>query len=567
MKSIFKEKKFYIISVFIVLFIVLSGLYVYDRISIIGNFSILEKKIITNYSKEKFIRKIVVSEDVCNKTKLDKYIKDNFGNFVKIDLSLSDSIKKFVALYKESNTTLTHLKNKKAISERDYLRLNSNLNKLDLAKIDSLILQKSDNSILAEKSYFDGLIFQLKFDYKGAEKAYLEAINLNSDNLKYYYALGNVYYGKYEFSKAIDAFENGLSTSNFNNRKEKSLKFALLFDLASTYMTVNDLDKAYEVYSHIFVIARDYNDMKYEYLSVYNLAQIEMKRGNYEIAINYLKYSLKLASKLNDNKYKAQALNSLSGVYYKYGDYNNGKKNGLKAIKLAKRTLSLNLIAQASLNVCLNYEYLNNTDLAIAYCKQSLGINDVLSNVLERPEYAIKNGFISSFVASVRSYENSLSYYTKAYDMSKQNDLRLLEIESMYGLSDSNNMLGDRVKALKYLDDAINFREKLGIMKEVCDFCKYGVIYWNKKDYKKAISYYETGLDIARKSNNKIAIACSTSHLASINFELKKYKVALDYSNLALNTDKKMYTCGHHYIKYQLDWNNRITKEMENKKK
>ncbi|HSQ97496.1 MAG TPA: hypothetical protein VLL98_02135 [Rickettsiales bacterium] len=567
MKNILTNKKFYIISAIIIFLFIMSGVYLYEKISIIGNYSILEKKIITNYSKSKFIRKILDNQEICNKSKLEKYIINNYNNFLKMNFDLSESIQIFTKIYEESNNTLINLKKIKAISGNDYRAINSNMNNLNFDKIDNVILKKYNNQTLAEKKYFEGLIAELRFDNNLAEKNYLEAIKLNPNNFKYYNVLGNLYYNKYDFIKAIEVLENGKNTPDFNNRKKREEKFSLLFDLSRTYLTVNNLNEAYKIYTYISINAKDNNDIKNEYFAICGLAEIEIKHGNYEIALDYLKYSLKLASKLNSTEYKMQSLNLLSKTYYKYGDYNKGKKNGLKAIKLAKRIVNLDMIAKASFNVCLNYEYLNKKDLAIIYCKQSLGVNDVLGNILERPDYFIANGYITSFFSGTRNYDSSLSYYTKAYEISKQNDLELLEIESMYGLSESNNTLGDKVKALKYLNDTINFKEKLGIFKEACDFCKYGVIYWGKKDYKNATNYYEAGLTFALQNDNKIALSCLASHLASINFELKNYKLALKYSDLALSVDKKIYKCGHHYIKYQLNWEEKITKEMNGGKK
>lgn len=571
MKKIFQNKSFYIILISIIIILALAGIYIYDKVSINNNFLKFEEKFLTNYSKDKFIKNSLVNVNIYNKSKIVKYVKNNYNDFLKKNSNLSASIRDFADIYDDAISILANLKRMEAICEKDYISMNSNLNKLDFGKISDkllyLTLKKNSNDILGEKTYFEGLIAELMFRNELAEKYYLKAINLNGYNPKYYNALSNIYYYKYNFNQAINTLEIGLNNADFNNKKYKNLNFKLLLNSAKVYSVINDYDNAKNTYTYISVVAKNNDNMKYEYLAIYNLANIELNIGNYKTALDYLKYSLKLASKLDNKEYIAQTLNSLSIANYRYGDYSNGKKNGLKAIKLAKKLSNLSLIADASLNVCLNYEYLYKGDLAHIYCEKAIRINNVLNNNLDRPEYSAKNGYIYSFVANVRDYNSALSYYKESYENAKKFGLKLSEIKSMYGLSECNNVLGNKVDALKYLDDAMNLEILLNIEEQACSSCKYGFIYWGKKNYQKAINYYEKGLIKAFVQNNKVVLANVSSHLASINFELKKYQEALKYSTLSLNTDKKIYRYDHHYIKYQEDWQNRIIEEMNNNKK
>jgi len=562
MKLIFKNKKFYIILLIVLVTLFSTSIYLYDKVSINSNFLKLEEKFLTNYSREKFIKKTLQSINICNKPRIEKYIINHYEYFLKKNSNLSDSIIDFTSIYDEANLTLVNLKKIKAITERDYIFMNNSFNKLDFQKISDkllyLTLKNSSNDILAEKAYFEGLINELMFKNDFAEKSYVNAVELNAYNPKYYNALGNSYYNKYDFIKAVDVFERGLNIPNFNNKKYKDFKFVLLTNLAKTYLIINDFNNARNIYTYISINAKDRNNINYEYLAVYNLANIEVNAGNYKTALDYLKYSLKLANKLNNKKYIADNLNSLSSANYKYGNYSDGKRNGLKAIKIAKRISDLSLISDASLNVCLNYEYLHKMDLAKVYCKKSIRINNILSNNLMRPEYSIKNGFIYSFVASVRNYDDALFSYEKAYEISKKFGLKLLEIKSLHGLSECNNVFGNKPKSLKYLDNAVNSEMTLNINEQACNSCNYGFIYWGLKDYKKAIKYYEKGLIKSFILNNKITLAGVTSHLASVHFELKQYKEALKYSTLSLNTDKEIYRYDHHYIQYQENWQDKI---------
>ena len=125
-------------------------------------------------------------------------------------------------------------------------------------------------------------------------------------------------------------------------------------------------------------------------------------------------------------------------------------------------------------------------------------------------------------------------------------------------------MLGNKKLAIDYLNKAIEEKNVLNVKKNICDACLYGFIYWQDRNYNKAIKDYEDGLAKALANDNKLVVSSIASHLASINYELKHYKKALKYSSIALEMDKKIYRYDHHYIKYQEEWQKRIMEEIMN---
>ena len=454
----------------------------------------------------------------------------------------------------------------KTIGGKDYLILTSNLNKLKfdeiLSKTKYINLKKTSNDVLAEKAYFIGLIYQLSFRNNEAENQFLNSIKLNNFGAKYYNSLGEIYYSNYKFVDAVNLYEKGLNKINYKNKKDLKVKYELLFNLAKTYETINNNQKALNIYNYIALLSKDKNDLRNEYLATFNIANLKYSTGNYLDALDYLKYSLKLAFKLNDKNLSSQSMNLLSRVNYKYGDYTNGKKYGFKALKIAKRKSNFSLMSSAMLNISLNYEYLNKYELAKSYCERTVRINKILGNILNRPEYYLRNGDIYSSVGTLRNYEKSKIDYETALSISKQYNLKLLEISALYGLSEDENMLGNKKLAIEYLNKAIEEKNILNVKQNICDACLYGFIYWQDRNYNKAIKDYEDGLAKALANDNKLVVSSIASHLASINYELKHYKKALKYSSIALEMDKKIYRYDHHYIKYQEEWQKRIMEEI-----
>ena len=563
--KLFKSKKFYIILCLLLVICGFTGLYLHKKVSI-RNIIIAESNNINNYSRKKYVANILKNKNLYNKNQFEKYILNNFDYFLKDNNDLAYSIENFIAVYKKANSTLANLRKMKTIGGKDYLILTSNLNKLKfdeiLSKTKYINLKKTSNDVLAEKAYFIGLIYQLSFRNNEAENQFLNSIKLNNFGAKYYNSLGEIYYSNYKFVDAVNLYEKGLNKINYKNKKDLKVKYELLFNLAKTYETINNNQKALNIYNYIALLSKDKNDLRNEYLATFNIANLKYSTGNYLDALDYLKYSLKLAFKLNDKNLSSQSMNLLSRVNYKYGDYTNGKKYGFKALKIAKRKSNFSLMSSAMLNISLNYEYLNKYELAKSYCERAVRINKILGNILNRPEYYLRNGDIYSSVGTLRNYEKSKIDYETALSISKQYNLKLLEISALYGLSEDENMLGNKKLAIDYLNKAIEEKNILNVKQNICDACLYGFIYWQDKNYNKATKDYEDGLAKALANDNKLVVSSIASHLASINYELKHYKKALKYSSIALEMDKKIYRYDHHYIKYQEEWQKRIMEEI-----
>ena len=195
----------------------------------------------------------------------------------------------------------------KAISGKDYLILTSNLNRLKfreiLDKTRYINLKKTNTDIIAEKTYFEGLIYLLSFRNNEAEQYFASAIKMNKFNMKYYNSLGELYYSNYKFIDAITTYENGLAKYNIKNKKDLKIKYSLLFNLAKTYETINNTQKALNVYNYISLLSKDKNDLRNEYLATFNIANLKYSTGNYIDAIDYLKYSLLFSLKANFKEY------------------------------------------------------------------------------------------------------------------------------------------------------------------------------------------------------------------------------------------------------------------------
>lgn len=568
----FKSKK-NLVSIIVLSFLVLillisSGIYFYNKGSLQYEINKIQESYLNNYSKKKFIKKVLKQVDTYNEDKLLEHINNNFENFLTSNEDLYDFIIAYANLYNSTFDLLSDLRTQKVISYNNYKDLKKYLNNLQfdqvLGQIKYVTMKETSNNILAKKKYFEGIIAQLNFDYQLAQSLLNESIQYNTFNLTYYDTLGNLYNNMHKFTDAINTYEKGLNTIYSSKNYNTKLQLQLLLHLANTYNTINNYFMASKVYNTLLVNAINNHNINYEWLAIYNIASLESKNGNYTTSISYLKYALQLATKLKNKQYIAKTLNLLSGVQYLYGDYDSSKRNALISIKYAKKVSDLNILSESSLYACLNYENLKQDKLAKIYCDRSININNTVGKALNRPEYYIQNTNVFYLSNTYKNLKLALDNINMASYLSQQYGLMIFQDKSLKFITKINALLNKSEQALRALNTSINLEKAFNIQNDNLNNSLFGYIYFMKKDYKTAISYYQDVLDSALKENNKRLISMSSNYLAMIYYYLDEYQQAINYTSMSLNENAKMYKYDNYNIEYQQNFYNMLLKIINN---
>lgn len=568
----FKSKK-NLVSIIVLSFLVLillisSGIYFYNKGSLQYEINKIQESYLNNYSKKKFIKKVLKQVDTYNKDKLLEHINNNFEKFLTSNEDLYDFIIAYANLYNSTFDLLSDLRSQKVISYNNYKDLKKYLNNLQfdkvLGQIKYVTMKETNNDILAKKKYFEGVIAQLNFDYQLAQSLLNESIQYNTFNLTYYDTLGNLYNNMHKFTDAINTYEKGLNTIYSSKNYNTKLQLQLLLHLANTYNTINNYFMASKVYNTLLVNAINNHNINYEWLATYNIASLESKNGNYTTSISYLKYALQLATKLKNKQYIAKTLNLLSGVQYLYGDYDSSKRNALISIKYAKKVSDLNILSESSLYACLNYENLKQDKLAKIYCDRSININNTVGKALNRPEYYIQNTNVFYLSNIYKNLKLALDNINMASYLSQQYGLMIFQDKSLKFITKINALLNKSEQALRALNTSINLEKAFNIQNDNLNNSLFGYIYFMKKDYKTAIPYYQDVLDSALKEDNKRLISMSSNYLAMIYYYLDEYQQAINYTSMSLNENAKMYKYDNYNIEYQQNFYNMLLKIINN---
>lgn len=215
--------------------------------------------------------------------------------------------------------------------------------------------------------------------------------------------------------------------------------------------------------------------------------------GETDSSIIQLKIALRIARNINDYERIASIANYLGSTYWMTGDNQLSVELFKMGLESAENTSDTSLIAKISMNLAGNYNFIGEYDKAIKYALYALKLKERLKD-FERICYhymAMANIFLEN-----NNHEKHEVYTLKAY--------RMKDVEGCAVISDI-----------------------AGIYNSLGGIAKY------KKDYKKALDYYDTLMIISKEARFSQGISTSLTNSASIYQLLNKPQKALELAGEA----------------------------------
>lgn len=200
-----------------------------------------------------------------------------------------------------------------------------------------------------------------------------------------------------------------------------------------------------------------------------------------------------------------------------------------------------NLAADNSKNSSIfldKYEY----QKALDYLKESLKYNTMVDNV---PGIILNYANMGKVYLLKKDYETALKFYNSALEIAERNNNITLDKEksSVYnGLGEAYLFNNDSTNAEKNFNIAL----KLNVDDEQRALIEtnIGRIYFNNKDYNKALDYFLSSLQIYEKLYNEYKLSSAKNYSFILYFTARsyhrsnRYEKALEYIKKALDIDK-----------------------------
>ncbi|RZL41683.1 MAG: tetratricopeptide repeat protein, partial [Pedobacter sp.] len=190
-------------------------------------------------------------------------------------------------------------------------------------------------------------------------------------------------------------------------------------------------------------------------------------------------------------------------------------------------------IARSHANIGYAYHRLDRKNEAVKHYEQSLKLYRIL-NIKRNINQSITN--LGAVYYDLAEYKLADFYFRKVLEnvLETPNDQIGLG-NALYSLGNSNLELGNFKKSSTYYTQSLNIREKIGDINGIAlSNLGLGSLYNKKKEFKKAIGYFDIALKHNGQLKNVYQEAVMLEAMATARFGLKDYKNAEKLARLAL---------------------------------
>jgi tetratricopeptide (TPR) repeat protein len=207
-----------------------------------------------------------------------------------------------------------------------------------------------------------------------------------------------------------------------------------------------------------------------------------------------------------------------------------------EALTLATEINDRRGMAASYNNLGVAYRNQGALDKALEYYVTSMKIYDSLQN---KEGMATTKNNIANIYSIKKDYGQAMRYLEESNALFQQIGDPFRLVGSMNNLGNLYNDIHMYDKALQYFSDAYALSEKQGA--PFADpLNNTGNLYFNQGNYQVAIGYYERGLDIERRHNNKLGILNTVTNIGITYTKARQPKQANKYLDEAMQLSQEL---------------------------
>lgn len=270
--------------------------------------------------------------------------------------------------------------------------------------------------------------------------------------------------------------------------------------------------------------------------------------GHYDNALTYAYRSLRnaIAQYGEKNEKVAKSYNRIGEIYRELGQYTKALNCYDIALDIVISSIGTNNATIASIynNIGLGYSEIGDYEKAMYNSNKALTIKkEILGENHPSLLYTYTN--IGCIYYGKGWYKTALEYFQKA--LSLFDDVGSIEYATVLSnLGRCYDKIGEFDKGLKYIEEALEYREKLLGPKHpsvAFSYCDLGNHYKMQGDYSKALKYTEKAIQALTivLNRNHPDIAEAYQKLGGIYLHTAQFELALKYYNEALSIKETLY--------------------------
>jgi len=357
-------------------------------------------------------------------------------------------------------------------------------------------------------------------------------------------------------SGAQDSSVNDSLFKQFSNTKlHDTIRLSAIHEIAWSYV-FSDPDTAFVLANKELNFAKS-KKQELWMGKAYNICGVSYHiKGQYDKAINYYKLSLEIRERINDKIGVAASCSNIGSIYFNQGDYVTALDYYYRSLKIEQEIGNKVGEAQTLNDIGLVFDEIADIDKdSVGYMK-ALGYYQKSIRVLERTDN--KYARAAAYGNMGNSYEY-LKDYRKAFYYHEQSLLLRKEINDMQGYAASLGNIGNIYQdipdssmlslgldpskrfdyMIKYYGECYKIMEEIGDINGLAlSMNNLSYVYYNQKDYRKALQYaldalklsYEiNGLEQKRDNHNRAYAAYKK--LGNLSEALKHHELYSEYKD------------------------------------
>lgn len=249
-------------------------------------------------------------------------------------------------------------------------------------------------------------------------------------------------------------------------------------------------------------------------------------KGNMDSCLWYLNKAKNIFTEQKQTTLLANTISDIALAYYFRGIYEISLRNHFEALKLREASGDKSLISKSYNNIGLIYRARKDYNNAINYYFMSLAIKQELRDSAGQLNSLMN---IGSSYQYQRKYDSALLYGHQTLQLSRLIKKPKDEVNSLANLAVAYIGLQQWTQAESYLNDAMQQATTNGFKEPFYGIYEgLGNVMLNKKDYRKAIEWFNKGVLLASEGKRREMLANYYENLAEC------YEKTADY-NLAYN--------------------------------
>ncbi len=314
------------------------------------------------------------------------------------------------------------------------------------------------------------------------------------------------------------------------NKNEPYALYCVEHGIALAYEDNNALDSAEVHYLKALYYTQNPNFEPYQ-CRVYNdLAIVKKLKGDFETSENYYNQSLELGKKTNNLESQEFAYHGLGTLQETQGKFEKAVEYYWESVRIAEKRGNKEGIVNTIQNLATTYTRLKNHTAALSTIEKAYNLAKEEKSTLLMASVLFDYGRVLN---GAEEYDGALEKYGLALDSFRVANFKPLIARTLFYMADTYTAKGNLVAAKAHFESCKQYEQYISVKSRAELNTKLGRLYSQENDWAKAKDAFLSSYSIADAHSMRDLKKESANNLATAFGELKDYKNAYAYSQIA----------------------------------